>query len=426
MSILRERMAAARLLGQAMVVVLLLGAVLGVSACRQRTPEERLVEAQQLLQERQIPLAVRRIQDIIAEHPEEDIAIDARFLLAEVYMGLGREDSVRNAIEQLEAVVAQTSIEDPAGQQALTMITELYLMLGEQERAIEHSASIVELAQGVPELEDEARMIHNILLISIGEDEQLEEARAYLQEMVTKAPNEAIRHQAREILADHYRRLEQWEDSNEVYQLYLDEFPDDPVNPQLVMAQALNLRSAGEEEASEELFEQGAEAMRVALEEKENERQRAEILGNLAQFYDIFEKPERSEEMFRQIMAEQPATLAAINAQFNIGQLYFRRGEFDRAIEHYQQMARENPESHIGQTAQNWVRLLETAQEEGLDVEDFMEEMPAEPGVAPEMAPGMAPGEAPTAPPMDPGVPDPAAPMPEDAPAMPPAPGTGP
>ncbi len=421
MSTFFKTMTAAGVVGQALLLALLLGAALGTSACRQRTPEERLMEARQLLQERQIPLAVRRIQDIIAEHPDEDVAIDARFVLAEIYLSLGREDSLRNAIEQLQAVADRTTIEDPAGQQALSTITEIYLMLGERERAIENSASIVEKAQGVPVLEGEARLLHNILLLSVGEDEQLEEARAFLRNMVTEAPQEPIRHQAREILADHFRRLEKYEESNEVYQLFLDSFPDDPVNPQILMAQALNLRSAGDEEAAEELFAEGEEALKASLEEVEDANRRADILSNLSQFYDIFDKPDRAEEMLRRIMAEQPATLQAINAQFGIGQLFFRRGEFEKAIEHYRQMARENPDTHIEQTAMNWVRMLETAVEEGLELEDFMEEAPMDPSLAPDIPMDDA------LPQVDPAAPGPAVPdAPEEAPVMPQAPGTGP
>lgn len=415
MPIFRNNPMPVRLLGQGLVLALLFGTLLGLSACRQKTPEERLVEAQELLAERQVALAVRRIQDVIDEHPGEPITIDARFLLTQVYMSLGREDAVRSAIEQLQAIAGITSVEDQAGQQALTMITELYLALDEPEAAIAHSASIVEQASGIPVLEDEARIIHNILLLSAGDEEQMDEAREFLRGVIVEAESEPLRHQAREILADHYRRREMWQESNEVYDLFLDAYPGDPVNAQIMMAQALNLRQMEDAAAAEARFDEGAEAMLAHLEEEEDANARADVLRTLSQFYEAFERPDEAEEMLRRIMADQPATLAAINAQFGIGQLRTRRGDLDGAIELFRQMQRENPESDIGQTAESWVLLLESAKEEGVD-------LTGEPGEAGLPVPGDAgapsPGE------------DLIAPLPDD-PAAPgalglPPPGTGP
>jgi tetratricopeptide (TPR) repeat protein len=343
---------------------LLLAAAISLAGCKETTPEERLQEAAQLLQENQTSLAVLKLKDLVAEQPDAEASVEARFLLAQVYARLGRADNLQKALEQVDAVYKQYGVQEPRGFQAFQMMTELHLALGEFDKALALMNEGVDKATE-PEHKNQLQMMRASLMLNAKDNAELEQqAIDYLRETMLNAEQPELRGQARELLANHYRQTGRIAESNEAYTAYIEKYPDEDVIPQLEMAKALGLKSLGEEEAAESLFEKGAGTIRSQIEEELDLNKRVLIQSDLARMYMAFGKPEKAEEIYRQIMQENTGSRNAINAQFAIGQLYLQTEQLDKATEHFEQMQRENPGSQIGMQAEQMVQRIQMYREQ--------------------------------------------------------------
>lgn len=365
-------MAFSRFAGLLVTTLLAVAVISFTAGCRQSTPEERLEEAVQLLQERQIALATLKLRDLIEDEPETGIATEARFILANVYAQIGRPESFRNALSEMDAVYRQHGPTDMPGFQALSFMVDLHLMLEDYEGALALLEEGIENAAEDERAQSQLVMMRSSLLLNAEEEDRQQTAIDFLRDRMLTADRNEVRGEARELLAQHFRRTAEPERSIQVYQDYIDAFPDDTVNAQLHIAQAIAYRALGEEhqEKAEELFERGADGMEEQIEEELNLQARTEMLNTLALYRAAFGQPEKAEELYRRIMAENPGRMPAIEAQFAIGRLYIDEENWERAIGHYEQIARENPDSHIGMQAEQVLNMIEMYRQQLAEMEE--------------------------------------------------------
>lgn len=335
-------------------------------ACNQATPEDRLNEAQQLLGENQVPLAVMKLRELIKDEPEAEATLAGRFLLGRVYAELGGPDNLSKGREQAQAVLDQAGLASEAGFAAFSLLTETYLREGNFDQALATLDSGVEQAQALGDeaLEEELRLRRAGLMLNAEQEEQRAEAAEIFRATMLENENPGRRGEAREILADYFRSSSQFAESNEVYQAYIDKYPEEEVIPQLYMAQGLNLQAMEQEAAAEEVFDKGAARMRELIEEELNADKKVRLQNDLAQMLTVFGKYEHAEEMYRTIMAENVGRPPAIQAQMAIGNIYVQQRDFNRARDHYQQMAQENPGSQIAMQAEQILQRIDAFEEQ--------------------------------------------------------------
>jgi tetratricopeptide (TPR) repeat protein len=159
------------------------------------------------------------------------------------------------------------------------------------------------------------------------------------------------RGRAREQLASFYRRTGDFMKSNEVYDRYLAKFADDPTTPQLILAQAINYRLIEKFVEADVLFDKGQEMMSSTIALELNKQRRGESLVALARYNEAMERYDVAEALMLQAMGENPMTRLAIETQFSIGDMFARSRQFDRAIETFERIDKENPNSNIGANA---------------------------------------------------------------------------
>jgi TolA-binding protein len=345
-----------------------LAAAISVSAtgCKKKTPEERFTEAIQLVQQQQqTALGVLKLQELIREFPEDPVSVQARFYLAELYMGLGRQENMERAFEQLKAVYEKIGLNQRDGANAHLFATQVLARIGNLERAEKHAREGVEKATD-PAIKTEMGFLLSSLLLAQTENPELySEAEAFFRETSLNNPDPTMRGQAREILADFLRRNERYADSNAVYTAYLEKYPDDEIRPQLLLAMALNHRLAGEEEQFEALFAEGAAGMKDYIEKELDSESRLRLRMDASRLFEVAGKLEDSEEQLRKVMAENVGKMPAIQAQIAIGELRIRTNQLEKAREIFQQIERENPGSRIGQTAQQYLAAIDRIEAEG-------------------------------------------------------------
>lgn len=321
--------------------------LVGAPGCKKKTPEEKFDEAQQLLGENQVSLAVLKMKDLIKESPDAEVIPDVRMALAQVYVRLGGDGNFDKVIEQLEIVGSELGMNDERGVFTRNMIPNLYMQKGELNTALAEAEKNVELAEGNDVIQKEMMIaLGNYQLLS--EDEAIRnKAIETFTKLMLEDEKPVVRGQSREILAKYYRDLEEFEQSNEIYDQYMEKYPDDTIKPMLQMMQGANFAKIGEAGKAKIVFDEGYEAMAAEIEEELDGQTRNIKLNQLASLSREYGDMERAMGNYEQIMAENPMTQEAINAQMNIGELFVRFEKWDEAIAHFEQMAKENPNSQI-------------------------------------------------------------------------------
>ncbi|CAN5180559.1 hypothetical protein BH09SUM1_BH09SUM1_13440 [soil metagenome] len=342
-------------------LVVLLAVVTSFSGCHKKTPQERITEALELVQQNQVPLALLKLKDLVAENPDDPAAIDARLGLANLYARVGGKENYRNALAQLEQVYKKTGIADERGVGAYLGAIRINMELGDIEKATALAKDGI-AAVTEPASKQEMEFTYYGLLLSGDDKARQQEGIDYYRKLAMEATEPNTRGRARELLADFFRSNKRYEESNEVYQQYIAKYPDDTVNPQLVIAQALNYHIAKDDAKAKELFATGAEQLQKQIDSELNKESRLQKQNDLAQFYQAMDDADGAEKVLRLIMKENVGTRPALDAQGAIGSMYASLGMWDKAEEHFKQMARENP-NDIGRNAEAMVQRIKAARQ---------------------------------------------------------------
>ncbi|MCX7018734.1 MAG: tetratricopeptide repeat protein [Candidatus Sumerlaeota bacterium] len=107
------------------------------AGCSRRTPEERLEKAALAIKQRDTLTAMLELQELIKKYPDDPRAIDAHYLLAQVYFSDQRAD---DAIGELKIVLDKSTQKDEAGQAALRS----YLSVLAQTKRFEEAKKLID------------------------------------------------------------------------------------------------------------------------------------------------------------------------------------------------------------------------------------------------------------------------------------------
>lgn len=330
--------------------------------CRKKTPSELLAEAEQLLQERQNALAVVKLQNLVEKHPDDPTAVDARLLLAQYYVSLQQWDP---ALGHLREAYEKSGVGTDRGDKAMGGQVYILSVTGRFDEALTTLNAAIDKAKQLPD-PNVAKSFEayraDLQVNQSGTTETIILGLRHWREVMLNDSDPAQRGQSREKLANYYRQLGAFKDSNGIYDEYIAKYADDPTTPHLVLAQAINLRFAGEQEEGEKLFTEGEKLMLTGVEQELNQESRATRLSDLARYNQTMGRFDRAEELLRRIMAENAGKRPAIVAQFGIAQLWLEAFEFDKSFKILEQIKAENAGTSIAQEAEQMLLQAKAGQ----------------------------------------------------------------
>lgn len=350
-----------------LMLVLAVATVGSMTGCKKKTAADRMKDAEQLLQDRQVPLAKITLKDIIEQFPEDPAANDARLILAQVYVSEGRKEYIPNSIELLQTVHKNLGWDDPKGFDAYRGMVELTAQNDDLPGAIKLAQDAAASLKDKPAMAAEMASLAAQMQLSASDEATQKQGVESIEKMMMESEDATVRGTSRETLAHYYRLKNDFVASNAVYDKYLEKFPDDPVKSQLYMAQAINYKTMKDDAKSAEAFAKGEELMKKDIEGELNLNARAEKLNTLATFYSAVDRVDDAEKQLRRIMAEQPATRMALDGQFAIARLYIQHKRFDEADALLTQIAKENANTPVAQSAEAW--RMQLAQQRKVEAE---------------------------------------------------------
>ncbi|MDX2176557.1 MAG: hypothetical protein SF028_08800 [Candidatus Sumerlaeia bacterium] len=363
------------------LAILLLTALLAVTGCQKKTPAERLTEAQQLLQERQTALAVIKMQQLVEDAPDDPASLDARLLLGQYFLQQTRDPAKARPL--FEEVLKREGIASERGGGAFMGNLASTVALS----GVDEGMKMIDAAQAdsatPAEIADQIEMTRAEMLFVSREEARIPAALAALEKVMLGAADPALRGQAREQLAQFHRVNRDYTASNAVYERFLEKHPDDPTKPQLILAQAINLRTAGDEAAAQPVFDRGIAMLEQQIADELDKAERGRLQLAKAQYYDLFGNLDVAEKLMLAVMAENQGSLLAIQTQFAVGDMWRRHGHFDRALEVYERIKTDNPGTNVEAAAQGEIERTGQMREARTQAEAAAAEASANPPAAP-------------------------------------------
>jgi len=328
-----------------------LSCALLLAGCKPAPPAERLAEAQQLLQERQTALAIIKLEQLVADAPDDPATTDARMILGTYFMDSLRQ--FKRAEPFFRAVYEKEGVKTERGAAAFMRLVQIPAAQQDFEGAlaiVDEAAKTIDTAND-PEMVDNLAFVRTDVQMASQNDAMTSAALEAWGGIMLESKDPGSRGRAREQLAAWHRRNGDFLKSNEVYDRYLSKFSDDPTTPQLILAQAINLRFIEKFEEADVLFDKGQEMMSSTIALELNKQKRGESLVALARYNEAMERYDVAEALMLQAMGENPMTRLAIETQFAIGDMFAKSRQFDRAIGVFERIDKENPNSNIGANA---------------------------------------------------------------------------
>jgi tetratricopeptide (TPR) repeat protein len=331
--------------------IAVLSCALLLAGCKPAPPAERLAEAQQLLQERQTALAIIKLEQLVADAPDDPATTDARMILGVYFMDSLRQ--FKRAEPFFRAVYEKEGVKTERGAAAFMRLVQIPAAQQDFDGAlaiVDEAAKTID-ANNDPEMVDNLAFVRTDVQMASQNDAMTSAALEAWGSIMLDSKDPGSRGRAREQLASFYRRTGDFMKSNEVYDRYLAKFADDPTTPQLILAQAINYRLIEKFVEADVLFDKGQEMMSSTIALELNKQRRGESLVALARYNEAMERYDVAEALMLQAMGENPMTRLAIETQFSIGDMFARSRQFDRAIETFERIDKENPNSNIGANA---------------------------------------------------------------------------
>lgn len=345
----------------------LAGVAFCITGCSEKTPEEKLAEAFSMMENQETSRAVLKLTEIAREHPDDPAADEANLILAKYYSGTGNGPKT---LEFLNKVYESNEFNSPAAQEALMGLVAINAQLNDFESAETILKGAIEKAEDVATLDasDYQIQLAQLYLSWLDSNEKPAEGETMLQQMMLHHEENTVRGVARETLANYYRVQGLFEESNRIYDEYLEVYPEDSIRSQLEFAKVLNLYQSGKKE---EALVQASEVQAQMLNEldtMEGMDKRMNHYRTLAINFQQLEQYDKAEQYFINAMGEKPMSLEALKMQFEIADMYikatFRNMDedlFNKGIDVLEQIISENPGTNIAISAEDQITQANTA-----------------------------------------------------------------
>lgn len=311
--------------------------LVGLVACKARTEEELIAEAEQKMGEQDWLSAILLLQDFLKKHSEGEIADQARFRLAECYTHDGdfakcREvlddqiaraggvDTVRGlnaAILKLDSYIREEKLD--------TALTEAY-KTSETLRTIEpHYKQYLSLVTARilfegKRFEDAVKIYDGVLLEPAHRPE-------YHMEAVTRAAIIDLSRQDTDSAIARYRS-------------YLERHPDTPYVTALCVDLAKLLESKEDKAGAEEHYERATAAARKRIEEAVGSEMKSAAKFELAQIQEARGLESEARATYQEVIDEFPMGPARAGAMIRQAESLHREGRTEDSLARLDEVAR--------------------------------------------------------------------------------------
>lgn len=353
----RAASAARRVLGWLAPALLL---SLALSACKAKSEEQILSEAEDQMRANNLLGATLLYQDFLKKYPNSDKAPLARFKLAETY---ARDKDYEKSRETLDAVIEISGGRDtPGGLNAASLKLDTYVQEQKFDLALKEAVLTSNTLKTVdPNLKAFFQTrVGDLYSFSKNNEKALE---IYRGVSTTEGIEPRWRIEALNHALTAYLGTGDAEGLEKFYNEFLDKYPQDPARAQIMLRLGAALSGPFKSpEKGEKYLAKVEEEARAKLANAVGGDEKSLIMFELAQTQLARNKPAEAETLLRKISEEFPTGQYRAQSLWALGQVLVQDGKTAEATSIFQQIIQEYPKTQEANGANALIQRLRMAE----------------------------------------------------------------
>lgn len=350
----RGRIPAAALRARNLALVILAALVL---SCSLKSEEQRLSEAQALLQQRNILGAIIAFKDFIKRYPDSELVTTARFGLASCYF-FDRDFTSSRRV--LDLIIDETGGRtNQAGFEASILKVQTYSAQQRPAEALDEALLTSDsLRVATPRAKSDFMMgVAQLLVVNDRKEEAVGVYESILQE-----ESETRQKQAQHLFVLNALSALYLEDGNidgalAIYSEYLEKNPESDLKAEVYKGLAKLQKSEGQEAAADENFDKAEAILQETLETTLGADEKSVLLLGLADIRIHRDRIAEAKDLYRKILDDYPMGRYRSAAMRLLSESLFKEGDVESALDLLAQIVESYPITKEAQMA------IERAQE---------------------------------------------------------------
>jgi len=311
----------------AMLAILVVS--LGILAsCAKKTPEEKLKDAVEAYQKGDPLGAIVLAHEILNEETTGPVVLQARWLLAQSYIN---DRQWGQAHTMLDAILDQTGLNDPIGQQAAFNKVAAFELSGQRPKALQQIANFSEgVTTGTPFWAQLQLRRAELLL----KDNQLTTAQQVTAQILThpQVPEEA-RGAALEALRHSYSTTETARAGIEYLETYLKDNPSTQIVPDVYLNMADLAKLIDDKESANRYYDEVLKALQTRYEQATGFNEQGPLIMRTAWTHGQKGDYEKGVALLEKTLEDFRTYPDRITMHYLIVRLYGDNKQYDKAIE---------------------------------------------------------------------------------------------
>ena len=338
---------------QKIILIFLLISLIGFVGCRKKSPDEALSEAYMKFRQGDLIGARIDLKEILRKYPDQPVATDARFYLAQCYFAERDYTQSRNhALMLLE----KFGPVDDRGKAAFDLILNTYKREGKFSEGIREATKFIKQLPPDDMFGFNIQCMISNLLIA---DNRTSEAISNLENLAENSTDNSRRLAALEQLVAIHAKRKDFDSAIKLYSDYAKKYPDYIYIDDLHAAKGFFYSLKGDKEKSDALFDQAINGYQEKLENTLDKNQKASFLLRQGKAMELMNKFDAAREKYDIILENYADTPDVKRILFTKGDSYFLEGDMDAALKYYQELLqKETEDMKIVQAARKRVARL--------------------------------------------------------------------
>lgn len=297
-----------------------------ITGCAKKTPQDKLRDAEKLLEKGDILSAVILLEEVIEKHPGEPVADDARILLARAHY---LSNDLESCQKLLGEIFKKYGVRHPRGMLALNITLGIYA------QAKKYDEGIKLITQTLNDRKTTGTLYWqlNFALADFYQfDNDTTSALAVLHKIAEQTTEEDIVISALEGIVSIYEADKNYAAAAKAYEDYLATHPETKIKNILLGGMAYYYGKQDNKEKAEQLYAEAIAGFEKEIEAAVSSEEKISRMTELAKLYSLKNEQHKSLEIFEQILKDYPNERQIPAIMLEMARIHATLKQYDKSL----------------------------------------------------------------------------------------------
>ncbi|MCX7766230.1 MAG: tetratricopeptide repeat protein [Candidatus Sumerlaeia bacterium] len=320
------------------ICILTLVPLLIITGCAKKTPQDKLRDAEKLLEKGDILSAVILLEEVIEKHPNEPVTDDARILLARAHY---LSNDLESCQKLLGEIFKKYGVRHPRGVLALNITLGIYAQVKKYDEGIKLITQTLNDTKTTGTLYWQL----NFALADFYQfDKDTTSALAVLNKIAEQTTEEDIVISALEEIVGIYEANKNYTAAAKTYEDYLTTHPETKIKNILLGGMAYYYEKQNNKEKAEQLYAEAIAGFEKEIESAVSSEEKISRMTELAKLYSLKNEQHKSLEIFEKILKDYPNERQIPAIMLEMARIHSTLKQYDKSL------------SILNQVIQRWQR----------------------------------------------------------------------